>query len=101
MSEVDADTGAEFTLTPENRGVGVAASIVLFSRYTGRKASDLTENDFEEYTAWVEEHTDDTELRMKAHFKGTFCKLLEYVSEVSEEEITAYKEASGFTKPIQ
>lgn len=101
MSDVDADTGVDFTLTPENRGVGVAASIVLFARYTGRKASELTESEFEEYTAWVEEHTDDTELRMQAHFKGTFCKLLEHVEEVSEEEITAYKHASGFTQPIQ
>lgn len=96
MSDVDAsvDDGS-FELTEENRGIGAAASIVTFARSTGRNPASLSERHFNEYTAWVEQHPDDTELGLKVHFRGTFEKLLEHVTEVTDEEVKAYQSRVG------
>ena len=97
MDNVESSDAVEFELTRENRGVGAAASIVIFARSTGRKATSLTDRHFNEYQAWVEQHPEETELNLKVHLRGAFTKLTEHVDEVTEEQLTAYKQRVGLS----
>lgn len=94
MSDGSADTDT-FQLTDDNRGIGAAASIIIFARSTGRNAKSLSERHFEEYRAWIEQHPEETDLTLQVHFKGTFTKLIEHVDEVTEPQLTTYKKHVG------
>lgn len=94
----EQDSGNEsFELTEDNRGIGAVASIIIFARSTGRRPEQLSGEHFEEYTAWVNEHPDETPLSLKVNFQGPFEKLTEHVTEVTEEEIETYKKHVNLT----
>ena len=95
MKDSERSDGGGIELTEENRGVGAAASIVMFARSTGRRKDDLEARHFTEYVEWVKQHPNDTGLSLRVHFPGTFKKLLSHINSVTEQQLTAYKEKTG------